>query len=67
MLARAFRDEARAILEGCYTQKARRVAKLGPAGNTLVYSTYLVGATANGIAVDAAGNAYVAVPTASSR
>ena len=36
------------------------VAKLGPAGNTLVYSTYLVGATANGIAVDAAGNAYVA-------
>jgi len=36
------------------------VVKLGPAGNSLVYSTYLVGATANGIAVDAAGNAYVA-------
>ncbi|HVE35882.1 MAG TPA: SBBP repeat-containing protein [Gemmatimonadaceae bacterium] len=36
------------------------VAKLGPAGNTLVYSTYLVGATAHGIAVDSAGNAYVA-------
>ena len=36
------------------------VVKLGPGGNTLVYSTYLVGATANGIAVDAAGNAYVA-------
>ncbi len=36
------------------------VVKLGPAGNTLVYSTYLVGATANGIAVDAAGNAYIA-------
>ena len=35
------------------------VAKLGPAGNTLVYSTYVAGATANAIAVDHSGNAYV--------
>jgi hypothetical protein len=38
------------------------VAKLNPAGNALVYSTYYGGAlddSANGIAVDAAGNAYV--------
>jgi hypothetical protein len=39
------------------------VAKLNPAGNTLIYSTYLGGAandSGNAIAVDAAGNAYVA-------
>lgn len=38
------------------------VAKLGPAGNTLVFSTYLGGNgsdTANGLAVDPSGNAYV--------
>ena len=38
------------------------VAKLNPAGNALVYSTYLGGSgtdTANGIAVDASGYAYV--------
>jgi len=35
------------------------IAKLGPAGNTLVYSTYLLNATTTGIAVDSAGNAYV--------
>jgi hypothetical protein len=35
------------------------VAKLNPSGSALVYSTYLAGATGNGIAVDAAGNAYV--------
>jgi hypothetical protein len=38
------------------------VAKLNPAGNALVYSTYLGGSgtdTANGIAVDAGGYAYV--------
>jgi hypothetical protein len=38
------------------------VTKLSPAGNTLVYSTYLGGSTAdnaNGIAVDSAGNAYI--------
>ena len=35
------------------------VAKLNPAGNALVYSTYLAGASGNGIAVDPAGNAYV--------
>jgi hypothetical protein len=35
------------------------VAKLNPAGTALVYSTYLNGASGNGIAVDAAGNAYV--------
>ena len=35
------------------------VAKLAPAGNALVYSTYLVGAIPSAIAVDAGGNAYV--------
>jgi hypothetical protein len=38
------------------------VSKLSPAGNTLVYSSYLGGTSpeqGNGIAVDAAGNAYV--------
>ena len=45
------------------------VAKLNPEGDMLVYSTYLggktAGAFANGIAVDTAGNAYVAGSTAS--
>jgi hypothetical protein len=35
------------------------IAKLGPAGNSLVYSTYLLNASTTGIAVDSAGNAYV--------
>ncbi len=35
------------------------VAKLNPAGNELVYSTYIAGASGNGIAVDSAGNAYI--------
>jgi hypothetical protein len=35
------------------------VAKLNPAGTALVYSTYLNGASGNGIAVDSAGNAYI--------
>lgn len=35
------------------------VSKLNPAGTALVYSTYLNGASGNGIAVDSAGNAYV--------
>ena len=35
------------------------IAKLAPAGNALVYSTYVVGATPSAIAVDAGGNAYV--------
>lgn len=35
------------------------VAKINPAGNALVYSTYLNGASGNGIAVDSAGSAYV--------
>jgi hypothetical protein len=35
------------------------VAKLDPAGTSLVYSTYLNGASGNGIAVDSSGNAYV--------
>jgi hypothetical protein len=42
------------------------VAKLDPAGSTLVYSSYLGGATVdrgNGIGVDAAGNFYVAGST----
>jgi hypothetical protein len=44
------------------------VAKLNPTGTALVYSTYLGGSvfdSANTIAVDAAGNAYVAGQTAS--
>jgi hypothetical protein len=44
------------------------VAKLNPTGSGLVYSTYLGGGNsdgANGIAVDAAGNAYVAGATLS--
>ncbi len=36
------------------------VAKLVPAGSALVYSTYLQGVEARGIAVDASGSAYVA-------
>jgi len=35
------------------------VAKLGVAGNALVYSTYVSGATPSAIAVDTAGDAYV--------
>ena len=38
------------------------VTKLDPTGSTLIYSTYLTGSSStfgNGIAVDAAGNAYV--------
>ena len=38
------------------------MAKLNPAGSALVYSTYLGGSEGDGghgIAVDAAGNAYV--------
>ena len=45
------------------------VFKLNPAGNALVFSTYLGGAgsdTANAIAVDAGGNIYVAGDTTSS-
>ena len=45
------------------------VTKLNPTGTTLVYSTYLSGSggeTANAIAVDTAGNAYVAGQTYSS-
>ena len=45
------------------------VAKLNAAGNALVYSTYLGGSghdSGNGIAIDSAGNAYVAGDTYSS-
>jgi hypothetical protein len=45
------------------------VAKLNPAGNSLIYSTFLGGAandTGNGIAVDSSDNAYVAGYTYSS-
>jgi hypothetical protein len=35
------------------------IAKLGPAGNTLAYSTYLLNTTVTGIAVDKNGNAAV--------
>jgi hypothetical protein len=44
------------------------VSKLNPAGTALVYSTFFGGSAldaGNGIAVDAAGNAYVAVSTES--
>ena len=44
------------------------VAKLNPAGNALVFSTYLGGNgtdSGNGIAVDASGNAYIAGYTSS--
>ena len=44
------------------------VAKLNPAGDTLTYATYLGGTgtdVANGIALDASGNAYVAGNTTS--
>jgi Bacterial Ig-like domain (group 3)/Beta-propeller repeat len=36
------------------------VAKFNPTGSALVYSTYLCGGPGRGIAVDSAGNAYVA-------
>jgi hypothetical protein len=42
------------------------VAKLAPAGNALVYSTYVGAATPSAIAVDGAGNAYVAGSATSS-
>jgi hypothetical protein len=45
------------------------VTKINPAGNTLVYSTYIGGSSydwSNGIATDAAGNAYLTGYTASS-
>ena len=45
------------------------VTKLNASGSSLVYSTYLMGSSAdyaNGIAVDSAGNAYVAGGTSSS-
>ena len=35
------------------------VAKLNPSGSALVYSTFIAGATGNGIAVDSNGNAYI--------
>ena len=35
------------------------VTKLDPSGASLIYSTYLNGASGNGIAIDSAGNAYV--------
>ncbi len=35
------------------------ILKLAPAGNSLVYSTYLLNATVTGIAVDSQGNAHV--------
>jgi hypothetical protein len=35
------------------------VTKVNPTGSALVYSTYLNGAAAHAVAVDAAGNAYV--------
>jgi hypothetical protein len=46
----------------CFTTQDAFVAKLSPAGNSLVYSSYLGGAdldSGNAIAVDTGGNAYV--------
>ena len=42
------------------------VTKLAPAGNAIVYSTYLLGATVASIAVDGSGNALVAGNASSS-
>ena len=42
------------------------VSKLNPQGTALVYSTYINGASGNGIAVDSAGNAYVTGETGAS-
>ena len=36
------------------------VAKIGPSGNTLLYSTYVQSATPTAIAVDGSGSAYIA-------
>jgi hypothetical protein len=41
------------------------VTNLDPTGSTLVYSTYLVGASGAGIAVDGTGNAYITGTTGS--
>jgi len=46
-------------LHPTYSGNDAFIAKLNPAGTALVYSTYLHGASGNGIAVDSAGNAYV--------
>jgi hypothetical protein len=35
------------------------IAKLNSSGSALIYSTYLTGASGNGIAVDSTGNAYI--------
>lgn len=54
--------------KGAGTSADAFVAKLNPAGSALAYSTYLGGAgadVARGIAVDAAGDAYVAGSSAS--
>ena len=37
----------------------RLSTKINPSGSALVYSTYLNGASGNGIAVDSDGNAYI--------
>jgi uncharacterized protein (TIGR03437 family) len=50
------------VFPAANTESAGIVFKLNPAGSALVYSTYLGGSVrdyANGIAIDASGNAYI--------
>jgi len=53
------------VLNPIYTSGAGFVTKLNPTGNVLIYSTYMSGTVfPKSIAVDSAGNAYVAGVTA---
>ena len=64
----AFQTTAPPVSSGVYTADAF-VAKLNPSGSGLIYSTRLAGSGndyANGVAVDAAGSAYVTGITDSS-
>lgn len=48
-----------------FTSPSSFLSKLGPEGNTLVYSTFLNGTSAKAVAVDPSGNAYVTGSTVS--
>lgn len=65
--AGAFQSSKRSA--NSYGHEAAFVSKLSPTGDSLVYSTFLSGSTnesANGIALDASGNAYITGHTNSS-